>query len=83
MWISLTPQDFSAIVILNVFNHTYCYIVGHFPQPAFRTCLLGCGSNRICLESSVGGEVSLNLHPCIVADVLSHVLMFSDFCKVH
>ena len=86
IWVWLIPQGFSAIVILVVSNHTYCDLVGPFLQPAFRPCFLGCGSNRICLENSIEGEVSLHLHPCIIVGVLSHswyLTSLSDFWKSH
>ena len=54
-------------------NHTYCEFVGPFIQSALRPFYLGCGSNRFCLDNSLGCEVISYLHPCIIAGVLSHV----------
>ena len=53
----------------------YCNLVGPFPQSAFRQCFFGCGSN-ICLEKSLGVEVSPHLNGCIIVGVFSHVLIF-------
>ena len=67
-------------------NNIYCDLVGPFLMSVFDQCYLGYESNRLCLDNSVGSEVSPDLHPCINVDVLRHVSIFtslSDFWKVH
>ena len=49
------------------FNHIYCDLVEHFLQY---------GSHRLCLENSLGGEVSPHLYSFITVGVSSHVLIF-------
>ena len=57
-------------------NHMYYDLVGPFLQSAFRQCYAGCGSNRLGHENTLAGEISPHIHLYIIADVLSHVLIF-------
>ena len=54
----------------------YYDLVGPFLQSAFRQCYAGCGSNRLGHENTLAGEISPHIHLYIIADVLSHVLIF-------
>ena len=57
-------------------NYINYKLLGPCLQSTFCPCHLGCGSNRLCLEATLGSEVSPHLHPCINVGVLSHVLIF-------
>lgn len=56
-------------------NHMYCELVESILQSVFRH-VLGCGSNRLCLENYLVSEVSRHLHSCIIMGVLSYILIF-------
>ena len=43
------------------FNYMHYDLEEYFPQSAFCQCYLGCGSNRLCFDNSLGGKVSLHL----------------------
>ena len=58
----------------------YYNLVEPLLQSTFRQCYLGCGSNRLCLKNSLGGEVSPHIHPSIIVVVLSY-LKSSDIGK--
>ena len=64
----------------------YCDFVGPFLQSTLRPFYLGCGSNRFCLDNSLGCEVISYLHPCIIPrsclDILLHCLTFERFKRV-
>ena len=56
-------------------NHTYCEFVGPFIQSALRPFYLGCGSNRFCLDNSLGCEVISYL-------MSRYFTSLSDFWKI-
>ena len=84
--LGLINKSFSGIVFFGCgSNYMYCDVVGIFLQSVFRPCHLGCGSNRLWLENSLGVS---SIFIYILASLWVYYLMswyctsVSDFWKV-